>query len=127
MSDDLPMRDVVELVLQAEGESKRILEDAQAEAERIAAKARSESQSIVQTRRRETAEQVDAIVRNAQQNAQREKEEQLSLAAADIPSPREPVDITCGKVTATRPPRRSSGTESRTSCGRVSTSPMAKA
>ena len=78
------MRDVVELVLQAEGESKRILDDAQAEAERIATEARSKAQDIARTTRRETADQVDAIVGNAERDAQREKEEQLAQAAAEI-------------------------------------------
>lgn len=84
MSDDLPMHDVVELVLQAEGESKRILDDAQAEAERIVAEARSKAQDIVQTTRRETVAQAEEIVGNAERNAQRDKEEQLAQAAVEI-------------------------------------------
>lgn len=84
MADELPMRDVVKMVLEAEDESKQILEEASAKVERIAAKARRESMEIVQTARRETAEQVDAIRRQAEQEAEREKQLRLEQAAADI-------------------------------------------
>ncbi len=84
MPDSLPMHDVVELVLLAEGESKHILDDAQAEAERIVTEARRKAQDSIQTTRRETAEQSDAIVKTAEQDAEHEKEERLAQAATDI-------------------------------------------
>ena len=80
------MRDVVKLVLQAEEESKRVLEDAEARAERIVADARQKAQDMVRTKRRETAEQADALVTAADEDAQREKTERLAEAVADIES-----------------------------------------
>jgi len=84
VADELPMRDVVKMVLEAEGESKVILEEAAAEAERIAAEARREAMNLVQASRRETAEQADAIVRSAEQEADRERQLRLEQAAAEI-------------------------------------------
>ena len=78
------MRDVVKMVLQAEDESKRILEDAEARAERIVADARRKAQDMVQTRRRETVEQGEALVVAADGDAQREKKERLAQAATEI-------------------------------------------
>jgi F0F1-type ATP synthase membrane subunit b/b' len=52
--------------------------------QRITTEARRKAQEIVQSMRRETAEQVDAIVRAAAEAARREKEAQLAQAAADM-------------------------------------------
>jgi vacuolar-type H+-ATPase subunit H len=84
LPDGLPMHDVVKLVLQAEAQARRILEDAEAEAERLGADARSRAQEIVQTMRRETAEQADAIVTTAEQEALRERRQRLAQAAVEI-------------------------------------------
>lgn len=78
------MHDVVKLVLQAEAQARRILEEAEAEAERLAAEGRRRAQEIVQTMRRETAEQADAIVTTAEREALRERGERLAQAAAEI-------------------------------------------
>ena len=84
MSDELPMHDVVKMVLEAEAESKQVLESAESEVQRITAEARRNAQEIVQSMRHETAEQADAIVRAAAEAALREKEERLARAAADL-------------------------------------------
>lgn len=78
------MQDVVKLVLQAEGEARRILHEAEAEAERLATEARRRAQEIVQTLRRETAQQADALVGSAEQEALRQRREQLAQAAAEV-------------------------------------------
>jgi vacuolar-type H+-ATPase subunit H len=78
------MQDVVGIVLQAEAEAKRILEEAEAEAERLTSEARSRAHEIVQMRRREAAEEADAIVKSAEQDAQGEREERLARAAVEI-------------------------------------------
>jgi ATP synthase H subunit len=72
------------MVLQAETEAKRILEEAGAEAERLTLEARSRAQEIVQKIRREAAEEADAIVKSAEQDAQRERQERLAGAATEI-------------------------------------------
>ena len=84
MPDALPMRDVVKMVLQAEGESKSILEKARAEAECLAADARRQAQDIERSTRRETAQEAEAIVETAKEEAEHEKQERLAQAAADI-------------------------------------------
>ena len=84
MSDQLPMRDVVKMILQAEGESKSILEKAQAEVECLAANARRQAQDIVQFVRREMTEEAEAIVERAEQEAEQEKQQRLAQAATDI-------------------------------------------
>ena len=84
MSDELPMHDVVKMVLEAEAESKRVSEQAESEVQRISTEARRKAQEIAQAMRQETAEQADTIVRAAAEAALREKEEQLARAAAEM-------------------------------------------
>jgi vacuolar-type H+-ATPase subunit H len=82
--DELPMRDVVRMVLDAEGDSKDILEQAVAEAGRIAAEAQHEAHRIVHATRCEMAKEADSIVKLAEQEAEREVQQRLEQAAAEI-------------------------------------------
>jgi vacuolar-type H+-ATPase subunit H len=81
---ELPMNDVVKLVLQAEGESKRILEEAESRASKISDDARRRAHDLVQKMRLDTAEQVQVIVETAQQEGGRERQIRLDQAAAEI-------------------------------------------
>ena len=84
LPDGLPMHDVVKMVIQAEAEAKGILQDAEAQAEGLAADARRRAQEIVKAIRREAAEQTDAMLQAAEQDAQRERQDRLTRASAQI-------------------------------------------
>lgn len=86
MPAELPMNDVVKLVLQAESESKRILEEAEAQATRISDDARRRVHELVQKRRLEAAEQAQAMIDTAEQEGQRERQIRLDQAATEIES-----------------------------------------
>lgn len=86
MPAELPMNDVVKLVLQAESESKRILEEAETQASQISDDARRRAHELVQKRRLETAEQAQAMIDTAQQEGQRERQIRLDRAATEIES-----------------------------------------
>jgi vacuolar-type H+-ATPase subunit H len=81
---ELPMNDVVKLVLQAEGESKRILEEAESRAAKISDDARRRAHDLVQKMRLDTAEQAQVIVETAQQEGQRDRQVRLDQAATEI-------------------------------------------
>lgn len=84
MSDDVPMKDVVRMVLDAEQESKVILERAQAEADERLAEARRRAQRIAQRVRRETAEKAALMVEAAEQESEIEKQRLLENAEAEL-------------------------------------------
>ncbi len=84
MPDELPIRDVVERILQAEGESKSILEEALVEANLLAADAQRQAQEMTHSARREAAKEAELIIRVAEQEAALEKQDRLAQAAADI-------------------------------------------
>jgi len=86
VSENLSMSDVVQMVLVAETESKRILQEAQDTADQLLTDARRKAQAIVQTNRRETMQQVDALVAEAEQAAFKEKQERLAEAEQQIES-----------------------------------------
>lgn len=78
------MRDVVQMVLQAEEESKGILQEAETAAEGIVTEARRKAQEMVEAARRETIEQADALVLAAERECEREKQRRLAQAADEI-------------------------------------------
>jgi vacuolar-type H+-ATPase subunit H len=80
------MHDVVRLVLDAEAESKRVLDEAEVEAERLATEARRKAQEIVRAARHQTAEDAETIIQTAEESARREKQERLTRAATEIES-----------------------------------------
>lgn len=78
------MRDVVQMVLQAEEESKRILQEAESAANDIVTQARRKAQDIVEAARRKTIEQADALVSGAERECENEKQRRLSQRAEEI-------------------------------------------
>ena len=78
------MRDVIQSMVQAEAEAKRIVAAAEAEAERIVAEARKTAQPIVEQARARTREEAGRIVEAAAREAEREKKERLAAATAQI-------------------------------------------
>jgi vacuolar-type H+-ATPase subunit H len=81
---DLPMTDVMKMVLQAEEQSRHLLEDAESQAAKLSEDARRRAHDLVQTKQHETAEQAHAIIESARQGAQRERQVQLEQAAGQI-------------------------------------------
>lgn len=78
------MRDVVQKMVEAEAEAKRILAQAQAEADRILAEARAKAQEIAGHHREELREQTTQIAEKAIQAAEAERRERLARAATKI-------------------------------------------
>jgi len=78
------MRDVIQKVIKAEGEAKRILQEAQAEAERILADAQKQAHDLLFRRRQEVRVEAERIMAAAIQEGEREKKERLGRAAAEI-------------------------------------------
>jgi vacuolar-type H+-ATPase subunit H len=78
------MRDVIQKVIKAEGEAKRILQEAQAEAERILADAQKQAHDLLFRRRQEVRVEAERIMAAAIQEAEREKKERLGRAATEI-------------------------------------------
>ena len=84
MASELPMQDVVKMVIDAEEESRRVIQEAQAEADHHVAAARQQAQELVSAVRRKTAEEVETLLRTAEQQSQREKEACLAEATQQI-------------------------------------------
>lgn len=80
------MRDVIQRMLEAEAEAKRLTEQAEAEAERLRAEARRQVQDLMEQVRRQTRADVDRIIAAALEQAQQEKQTRLAQADAAMDS-----------------------------------------
>jgi vacuolar-type H+-ATPase subunit H len=80
------MRDVVQKILETEGEARQLVETARTEADRISSDARKKGQEIVEQARHEALLEAEKIVEAAVESAEREKQDRLSRAAAEIES-----------------------------------------
>jgi vacuolar-type H+-ATPase subunit H len=78
------MRDVIQKVIEAEGEAKLILKSTREEAEYVLAAARQRAQGIVEQARRETRTEADQILARAEDDVTRQKQERLEQAGRDI-------------------------------------------
>lgn len=78
------MREVIQRVIAAEAEAKRIVAAAQAEAEQIAAEARNRTDTLVAHARADANAEAERIVDAAVRDAELEKQEQLARIAAEI-------------------------------------------
>lgn len=78
------MREVIQRVIAAEAEAKRIVATAHAEAERMAAEARHRTDSLVAHARADANGEAEQIVNAAVREAELEKQEQLARIAAEI-------------------------------------------
>jgi vacuolar-type H+-ATPase subunit H len=78
------MREVIQKVIQAEGEAKRLRQEAQAEADRIMTEAQKQAHDLVVRCRQEVRVEAERIMAAAIQEAEREKKESLDRAAAEI-------------------------------------------
>ena len=78
------MRDVIQKVLETEAEAKRLVEAAKSEAEDILSKARQQAQELLAQAHRELRTEAERIVAAAVEAAEREKQERLARAAAEI-------------------------------------------
>jgi vacuolar-type H+-ATPase subunit H len=78
------MRDVIQKVLEAEDEAKRMLEQARQEAAQIEAQARKEAQAIQARMERESRAEAGRILEEATRAAEREKQERLTDATREI-------------------------------------------
>jgi vacuolar-type H+-ATPase subunit H len=81
---ELPMTDVMKLVLEAEEHSRHLLEQAEAQAAKLSEDARRRAHELVQAKQHETAEQAHAMIEAARQAAQLERQMQLDEAARQI-------------------------------------------
>lgn len=80
----MAMRDVIQKMLVAEAEAKRIVAQAEGEAERTRAEARRQAQQLADQVRDETRAEVDAAIEEAVQQADRERQQRLAKAAGNI-------------------------------------------
>jgi len=78
------MRDVIEKMLAAEAEAKRLVADAEAEADRIRADARRQAQERADTIRTEARAEADRLVHEAAEAADRDRAEALRRATETI-------------------------------------------
>ena len=78
------MRNVIQKVLEAEAEAKRLVEAAKAEAEDTLCQARKQAQELLAQGRREARAEAERIVEAALKEAEHEKQERLARAAAEI-------------------------------------------
>ena len=78
------MRDIIQKIVAAENEARLIVEEAGVEAERILSDARKQGQALIEGARREGLTQAGRIVEAATEEAEKEKERRLSLAAGEI-------------------------------------------
>jgi len=78
------MRNVIQKVLETEAEAKHIVEAANAEADDILSKARKQTQELLAQANREARAEADRMVEAAVKEAEREKQERLARAAAEI-------------------------------------------
>ena len=86
MPTDMPMTDVMKMVLEAEEQSGHLLKDAEAEASKIGDEARRQAHASVQKLQHEAAEQAHAIVETARSEAHEERKRQLDEATHEIES-----------------------------------------
>jgi len=79
------MRDVIQKMVEAEGEAKRVLDAARTEADRILADARRQAHAMAEQSRQETRDRAARILSDAVQQAEREKQQRLAreIAAAE--------------------------------------------
>ncbi len=80
------MRDVVQKVIEAEAEAKRLVQAAQAEAERILAEAQNQGQQLITRARQEARTEAERMVEAAVRAAEQEKQKRLAHLAAEIES-----------------------------------------
>ena len=77
------MREVIQKVIEAEIQAKRLVETSQAEAEAILSTARRQSQELVARVEKEARLEAERIVEAGALEAEREKNERLGRAAAE--------------------------------------------
>ncbi len=78
------MREVIQRVIETEGEAKHMVEAARQEAERLLATAQTEAQAILTRARAETRAQAEKLIDSAVQQAQAEKKQLLAKADLEI-------------------------------------------
>jgi len=78
------MRDVIQKMLEAEAEARRIVAAAEAEAERLHADARQQGQQLADKVRADTRAEADAIIEQACREAQHERQNRLDQASTSI-------------------------------------------
>jgi vacuolar-type H+-ATPase subunit H len=80
------MRDVIQKILETEAEAKRLVEAAKAEADETLSKASTQTQELLAQARREVRAEAERMVQAAVEEGEREKQERLARAAAEIKS-----------------------------------------
>ncbi|MDE3068271.1 MAG: hypothetical protein KGJ60_12055 [Verrucomicrobiota bacterium] len=78
------MRDVIQKVIEAEAEAKRLVQAARIEAERMESTARKQAQDLVAQARQEARWEAEKILEAATQEAEQERKERLAGATARI-------------------------------------------
>ena len=78
------MRDVIQKVIAAEAEAKRILGAGRAEGDRILSEARQQAQELAARSRQEARAEAGRILESAVQEAEGEKQKRLSRSIAEI-------------------------------------------
>ncbi|MBU6398976.1 MAG: ATP synthase F0 subunit B [Verrucomicrobia bacterium] len=78
------MHEVIQQVLAAEAEAKRLVEQAKADAERLRLAARSQSQTLIAQARQEARAEAERLVSQGRQRAEDEKRRRLTQAKAEI-------------------------------------------
>jgi vacuolar-type H+-ATPase subunit H len=80
------MRDVIQKIIATESEARLIVEAARAEADHISSEAQKKGRDIVEQIRQKTLVEADKMVEAAMEAAEREKQQRLTDAAAEIES-----------------------------------------
>lgn len=78
------MHEVIQQVLQAEEEAKRIVDQARAEAERIVATAQRQAQELTASEKQAAEAEALRIVNSTVQEAERDRQQELARVEKDI-------------------------------------------
>ena len=80
------MREVIQKIIEAEGEAKRLVEATRAKGERLLSKAQKQAQELTARVEREVRVEAERILATASEEAEREKRKELARTAAEIES-----------------------------------------
>jgi vacuolar-type H+-ATPase subunit H len=78
------MRDVIEKIIATESEAKLIVDAARTEADQILSEARKKGLDVIEKTRQEVLVEADKILGTAIETAEREKQQRLADAVAEI-------------------------------------------
>jgi vacuolar-type H+-ATPase subunit H len=80
------MRDVIEKIIATESEAKLVVDAARTEADQILSEARKKGRDVIEKARQEALVEAEKILEIAVETAERDKQQRLADAAAEIES-----------------------------------------